>query len=94
VWEAQTLGLAFGDWDYEAILRDMPERVRKTWMARYLIEPWDAANRVALGKMQHKPPTWIRAMIAKNGKRQKKARPERQFMTRDEIQQLRREAGY
>ena len=58
MWFAQTLALRFGLPDFWAIL-DWPESLLNYWQARYLMEPWDAENRLALLKMKHEPPTWL-----------------------------------
>lgn len=57
-----TIGLALGIWDYEEILA-WPAHVFEHWRARFLIEPPDAANRMALGRMKYEPPEFIQKMM-------------------------------
>ncbi len=57
-----TFGLAFGIWDYEEILA-WPAHIFKHWQARFLMEPWDVQNRMAIAKCKIEPPTWVKGMI-------------------------------
>lgn len=72
MWFAQTLGLRFGEPDFWKILRDWPASIFEYWKARYLLEPWDAANRQALIQLKHEPP----AELTRKGR----------FLSKDEIQ--------
>ena len=53
---AMTLGLHFGEPDFWKILREWPPSLFNYWNARYLLEPWDAANQKALIDAKYEPP--------------------------------------
>ena len=57
MWFAQTLGLRFNEPDFWAILNEWPASLFTYWRARYLLEPWDAANTKALAN--YKPPSGL-----------------------------------
>ena len=57
-----TFGLAFGIPDYEEILA-WPTHIFKHWQARFLMEPWDVQNRMAIAKGKVEPPGWVKGMI-------------------------------
>ena len=88
-----TLGLAFADWNYESLLAEMPRRVFLMWQAKYLLEPWDGSNRLALGKIGFKPPAWARVMVDEHERRQKRTRKP-QYMTNAEVRLKMKESGY
>jgi hypothetical protein len=56
LWFAQTLGLRFNEPDFWAILRDWPPSLVTYWHARYLLAPWDMANRKALAESKYEAP--------------------------------------
>jgi len=56
LWFAQTLALRFQLPDFWAILTDWPPSLFEFWRARYLVEPWDMDNKLALAKVKYKPP--------------------------------------
>jgi len=80
-------GSAFGLWDYEWILEHVPPHMLATWEAFWLINPWDGANRKALGQTEYKPPPWLRKMIA-DQQRIQKARAPKRFLTGDEMRTI------
>jgi hypothetical protein len=45
------------------VLKTVPPHVLTTWRARYLLEPWDWENRMALAKAKYEPPDFIQALI-------------------------------
>ena len=75
-------GLAFGIWDYEWVLDNVPPHVLTTWRARYLIEPWDMENRMTLAKIKYEPPEFIQDLIKAE---KKKHPPRRRMMTSAEF---------
>ena len=75
---AQTIGILFGEPDPWVVLNDWPPRVFNVLRARYLLEPWDAANLNALVEAKYKPPTWL----TQKGR----------FMTKEELAATFREA--
>lgn len=56
-----TIGLAFGIPDYEEILA-WPAHRFTHWRARFLMEPPDAANQMALAKAKYEPPKWVQGL--------------------------------
>lgn len=80
LWEAQTFGLAFDIWDIDWIAANVPPHIRALWAARYAIEPWDAANRYALAKMQYTPPDAVQDLIEEHEEKHP-APKKRQFLS-------------
>ncbi len=55
---AQTLALRFGIVDFWQVLQ-WPRELVAYWRARYELEPWDMANRLALAQAKYEAPKWL-----------------------------------
>lgn len=71
LWDAMTIGLALGISDYEEILA-WPRHRFLMWQARFLIEPPDASNRMALARAKYEAPAWVQSMIKAQERIQKR----------------------
>jgi hypothetical protein len=93
LWDAQTFGLAFGIWDYEWILENVPPHVLTTWQARYAMAPWDAANLNSLGQIKYEPPDWVQEMVDRQRQREKARSKKKGLSGREIMRRYKRSQG-
>ncbi|MFA5706701.1 MAG: hypothetical protein WDA41_10140 [Candidatus Neomarinimicrobiota bacterium] len=94
---AHKLGLAFGKWNVEKLLDEMPWHQFCWWKAYYQLRPWDAETTKALVEGKYERPAWLEDMIDKHSEREKRLAKKRggikRGMTAGEIRRRMKNKG-